>query len=61
MREQRHETRVITVGEGLAQAVCECGWCSEPYGAGKNTGTMDALQSAEEAGDLHEWEASLEG
>jgi hypothetical protein len=60
MREQRHHTQLTSLGEGLTQASCECGWCSEPYGAGKDSGTMDALQRAQDAADLHEWEASLD-
>lgn len=60
MREQRHHTQVISHGEGLTQATCECGWHSEQYGAGKDRGTMDALQRAQDAADLHEWEASLD-
>jgi hypothetical protein len=28
-------------------------------GTGKTAGTMDSLQRAAEAGDLHEWEMSL--
>ena len=28
-------------------------------GAGKTTGTMDPLQQATDAADLHEWEMSL--
>jgi glucose-6-phosphate dehydrogenase assembly protein OpcA len=59
MRGVRHRTRVISQGEGVSQAACECGWRSEPYGVDKESGTMDALQRAREAADLHEWEASL--
>jgi hypothetical protein len=29
------------------------------FGAGKEAGTMDPLQRAADAGDLHEWEMSL--
>jgi hypothetical protein len=59
MRGVRHRTQVISRGEGVSQAACECGWRSEEYGADKQSGTMDALQRAREAADLHEWEASL--
>jgi hypothetical protein len=54
-----HRTRVIELGEGLTQAVCSCGWRSDRYGTDKRTGTMDALQHAREAADLHKWDASL--
>jgi hypothetical protein len=54
-----HRTRVIELGEGVAQAVCTCGWRSDRYGNDKRTGTMDALQHAREAADLHQWDASL--
>jgi hypothetical protein len=60
VRRAQHHTEVVTRGEGTAQAVCSCGWCSERYGTAKDTGTMDALQQAKDAGDLHEWEASME-
>jgi hypothetical protein len=56
----RHNTVVVTHGEGNAQATCSCGWASELYGVGKALGTMDALQLAKDAADLHAWEASLE-
>jgi hypothetical protein len=59
VRGENHRTQVITRGEGIAQATCACGWCSEPVGADKEPGTMDALQLAKDAADLHEWEASL--
>jgi len=39
--------------------VCTCGWRSDRYGEGKQAGTMDALQQARDAADLHEWEAAL--
>ena len=40
------------------QAICSCGWRSPVYGADKAAGTMDPLQRAADAGDLHEWEMS---
>jgi hypothetical protein len=54
-----HRTQVIELGEGMTQAVCTCGWHSERYGQKKQTGTMDALQQARDAADLHEWDAAL--
>lgn len=54
-----HFTTVRQLGEGAVQAVCSCGWRSAVFGAGKATGTMDPLQHAAEAADLHEWEMSL--
>lgn len=54
-----HHATIEEVREGCAQAVCSCGWRSPVFGADKKTGTMDALQRATEARDLHEWEMSL--
>jgi hypothetical protein len=54
-----HQTKIREVGEGGVQAVCSCGWSSPVFGADKTAGTMDALQRAADAGDLHEWEMSL--
>ena len=54
-----HAATTRELGEGAVQAVCSCGWRSPVFGAGKATGTMDPLQHATEAGDLHEWEMSL--
>lgn len=54
-----HTTHVIGLGEGIAQAVCDCGWNSVRFGAEKRLGTMDSLQRATDAADLHEWESSL--
>ncbi|HEY5989279.1 MAG TPA: hypothetical protein VIV12_23300 [Streptosporangiaceae bacterium] len=34
-------------------------WRSPVFGADKTAGTMDPLQRAADAGDLHEWEMSL--
>jgi hypothetical protein len=55
----QHSTTIQQLGEGAVQAVCSCGWHSPVFGAGKRTGTMDPLQHATEAADLHEWEMSL--
>lgn len=55
----QHQTSIQELGEGSVQAVCSCGWRSEVFGADKNTGTMDPLQQATDARDLHEWDASL--
>ena len=54
-----HHTTTHEVGEGGVQAVCSCGWRSQVFGTDKTGGTMDPLQRAAEAGDLHEWEMSL--
>ena len=59
--DQAHLTRIVGVGEGVAQAVCECGWSSARFGEDKRLGTMDALQAAEDAADLHQWDCSLGG
>jgi hypothetical protein len=55
----QHYTTIQQVGEGGVQAVCSCGWRSPVFGADKTTGTMDPLQHATDAADLHEWEMSL--
>ena len=54
-----HHTTIHDVGEGSAQAVSSCGWRSPVFGTGKTAGTMDSLQHAAEAGDVHEREMSL--
>jgi hypothetical protein len=54
-----HRTTIIESGEGTTQVVCSCGWRSEQYGIDKNTGTMDPLQQAQDAADLHEWDATM--
>jgi hypothetical protein len=54
-----HHTTIDEMGEGSVQAVCSCGWRSPVFGTGKTAGTMDPLQRAADAGDLHEWEMSL--
>jgi len=54
-----HSITIRQLGEGGVQAVCSCGWRSPVFGADKTTGTMDPLQHATEAADLHEWEMSL--
>jgi hypothetical protein len=57
---QQHRARVIELDEGITQAVCDwCGWHSARFGRDKRLGTMDALQQAKDAGDMHEWESSL--
>jgi hypothetical protein len=55
----QHSTTIQQRGGGAVQAVCSCGWRSPEFGADKRTGTMDPLQHAAEAADLHEWEMSL--
>jgi hypothetical protein len=54
-----HHVSIVETGEGRVQAVCSCGWRSPIFGADKTGGTMDALQRGVDAGDLHQWEASL--
>jgi hypothetical protein len=54
-----HTTRVVGLGEGIAQAVCDCGWTSPRFGEEKRLGTMDALQAAKDAADVHAWDTSL--
>lgn len=54
-----HDITITALGEGQTQAVCSCGWRSERFGAEKDTGTMDALQQARDAGDLHQWDQTL--
>jgi hypothetical protein len=56
----KHEVTIVQVGEGAARAVCSCGWQSPLFGEGKKVGTMDVLQRATDAGDVHEWDASFE-
>jgi hypothetical protein len=56
-----HTARVAGLGEGIAQAVCDCGWQSPRFGADKRLGTMDARQTAEDAADLHQRDCSLGG
>jgi hypothetical protein len=59
MNSPQHNTRVVGLGEGIAQADCDCGWHSARFGQDKRLGTMDALQAAQDAADLHQWECSL--
>jgi len=54
-----HGTTIRQLGGGGVRAVCSCGWRSPVFGSGKAAGTMDPLQHAAEAADLHEWEMSL--
>jgi hypothetical protein len=55
-----HAITIVETGEGRTQAVCSCGWRSPVFGVDKSEGTMDSLQQAVDAGDLHEWEASFQ-
>lgn len=55
-----HRTTIEELGEGSVQAVCSCGWRSPVFGADKSSGTMDPLQQAIDARDLHEWDTSLQ-
>ena len=54
-----HVTEIQELDEGCAQAVCSCGWRSALFGADQKLGTMDPLQQATDARDLHEWDVSL--
>ena len=54
-----HHTTIREAGEGGVQAVWSCGWRSPVSGTGKTAGTVESLQRAADAGDLHEWEMSL--
>ena len=54
-----HHTAIDEAGEGGVQTVCSCGWRSPVFGTDKTAGTMDPLQRAADAGDLHEREMSL--
>jgi hypothetical protein len=54
-----HRTQVVELGEGRTQAVCTCGWRSDRDGEDKQVGTMDAVQQAGDAADLHGWDAAL--
>jgi hypothetical protein len=54
-----HHTTIREAGQGGVQALCTCYWRSPVSGADKTAGTMDPLQRAADAGDLHEWEMSL--
>ena len=54
-----HQTTTEEAGEGRVRAVCSCGWRSPVFGDRKTAGTMDPLQQAMDAGDLHEWEMSM--
>ena len=51
-----HEVEVHLLDEGAVQAVCTCGWRSDVYGTAKATGTMDPLEQARDAADLHAWD-----
>ncbi len=54
-----HRVSIVETGQGRVQAVCSWGWRSLIFGADKTGGTMDALQRGVDAGDLHQWGASL--
>ena len=57
---REHRVSAREVDEGCVQALCSCGWRSPFFGEDKTTGTMDPLQQAADAGDLHEWEMSMQ-
>jgi hypothetical protein len=54
-----HDRTITQLDEGAVQAICSCGWHSPVFGTEKTGGTMDPLQQASEAADLHEWEVDL--
>jgi hypothetical protein len=54
-----HRRSIRHFGEGAVQANCSCGWRSDVFGADKSLGTMDPLPQADEAADVHEWDAEL--
>jgi hypothetical protein len=54
-----HRTTIVQLAEGAAQGACSCGWRSAVFGTDKTEGTMDALQLATDAADLHQWDAAL--
>jgi hypothetical protein len=54
-----HHTTIQELGEGSLRVVCSCGRHSPVFGADKSAGSMDPLQQASDARDLHEWDASL--
>ena len=56
---RNHRVTTQELGEGSVQAQCSCGWRSPIFGKDKTAGTMDPLQQATDAGDLHQWEASM--
>lgn len=55
----RHEITIATLAGGQTQARCSCEWRSERFGGDKQSGTMDALQQARDAGDLHQWDIDM--
>ena len=57
---RKHRISTLQLEEGRVQATCSCGWRSPVFGEDKTTGTMDPLQQAVDAGDLHEWEMSMQ-
>ena len=57
---RKHRISILRLEEGCAQATCACGLRSPVFGEDKTIGTMDPLQQAVEAGDLHEWEMSMQ-
>ena len=59
MAGDRHLITLEELGEGYMRARCSCGWQSSVFGEDKRTGTMDPLQRATDAGDLHQWDMSL--
>jgi hypothetical protein len=55
----QHCRTITQLDEGAVQAVCSRGWRSPVFGTDKTGATMDPLQQASEAADLHECEADM--
>jgi hypothetical protein len=55
-----HQITTQERGEGRVQALCSCGWRSPIFGEDKTAGTMDPLQQATDAADMHQWETSMQ-
>ncbi len=56
---RQHSTAILESDEGQVQAACTCGWRSPIFGVDKRLGAMDARQHADDAADLHLWDASM--
>ena len=51
-----HRTAITELNEGAVRAECSCGWRSPVFGTDKIAGTVDPLQQADDAADLHRWD-----
>jgi len=56
-----HRTTIVELSEGRTQAVCSADGAVLSSAPDKSVGTMDALQQAAEARDLHEWDQAMGG